>query len=722
MAFLVGIGWLTCYTATIASWKLPKELESKSILVAGYISNIPTVNSTKTVFELTTTTINHSKQKTKLKLSWHNPQSPQPSKSSPKLTPGSNWQLMVRLKRPHSTLNPGSFDNEKYSLVKGIRAIGYVVESDQNQLLSLVNRYQLLRLRATIANQITHHLRSKPLHPIIIALTTGITDKIEQTQWQIFRNTGTNHLVAISGLHLCLVASIGLVITKALWRRFKLLPLSLPTQEAGIIGGLIIALSYALIAGLSIPTQRALIALSAIGVFSLLRRFTNPWNILLWSLLAVLLLSPLSQLTASFWLSFGAVFAIAYTNHQRINLNQGYWHSFWRLQTAITLTLMPLTLLFFQQFSLTTFIANLVAVPIIGSIVTPLSLLGISCLLLYEKLGVVILHVAVDLLNLVWLYLDFISLNTAKINLHLSISEPWIIFTSLIGIVLLLAPRGLPTKYLGVCWLVPIFFPPSLTPANHQLFFTILDVGQGLASIIQTTNHSLIYDTGLKYSSGNSADSIILPYLIKKKINQLDVLIVSHGDNDHSGGAISILKETPVKKLITSAPEMFENYQPLTCHSNQSWQWDGIKFEFLSPPLNSKFNSNNNSCVLKVSNDFFTLLLPGDIEKEGERFLLANYQDQLKTTILIAPHHGSTSSSSEKIVRAFNPQFVIFATGYKNRFRLPSRKVVDRYLKNGATLLNTSETGAIKFTVDTKTGTIKYQTYRKQHRHFWHDL
>lgn len=714
--FTIGFCWALVYTYYIASWSLPADLESKKILITGYISSIPVYKSHYISFEFKTNTINNNKVSTKLRLNWYN-------NAQKKLNAGDKWQLLVRLKRPHGTANPGGFDLEKHLLVHHIRATGYVVNNELNKILNArLNagwyRCPLTKLRQHLLIKMESILRFDELAPIIIALITGSEHTITKTQWEVMRNTGTSYLVAISGLHIGLVAAIVLVAVQFLWRRSKKLPLILPAREAGIIAGLFVGFIYGAISGFSIPTQRALIMLVTFSLATLMRRNTGSWNAWLWSLFLVLIIDPLAELTIGFWLSFSAVAAIIYASGFRIYNNKlGHLARFWRMQLIVTIALLPLTLLFFQQVSLTTFVANFIAMPGVCLIVVPISLLGAICLLFSNYAGGLILYFGSKLLHLVWWWLTLVS-NFSYGSWYHPIYNSWILISASIGVILLFAPRGFPAKYFGIIWFLPLFFYAPAKPKTNEVWFTLLDVGQGLAAVVQTANHILLYDTGPKFFDNDVGATIIIPYLRIKGMTHIDTMVISHGDLDHSGGADSIIKALKVKNILTSVPDKFSH--SCMCIAGQSWNWDGVDFQVLSPPKDTQLTGNEASCVLKISQGTKSILLVGDIERAAEELLINNYATGLKSAILVAPHHGSATSSTQGLVDFVDPKYVLFPVGYKNRFHFPNRKTVIKYAEIGAILLDTAQEGAITFKFDDKSDILPPPiSYRKQKRHFW---
>jgi competence protein ComEC len=713
----LGFNWALIYAHWALHWTLPDVLEGRSVITRGYIASLPKIETHRISFDFAADNLAGQKQNIKLLLSWYNDYP-----NYPELKVGDKWQLTVRLKRPHSTINPGQFDYEAHFLQNHIRAIGYVInKADNYKISSNFYSHPVNRLRQYLQVKINEDLPNLPLTNLITALVVGDQSGISQQEWQILRATGTVHFMVIAGLHIGFVFSLLFLLTKFIWKLWPRLTLIMPATEIAALFGLFGATIYSALAGFSIPTERAL---TMIGVFLLsifLRFKIANWTALLLGLLIVITLDPLAGLSSGFWLSFAAVAFISYVLTERLAQDKK-WQKYLKLQFTLTLGLMPLTLLLFQQATLVSFLGNAIAVPWIGFIVIPLSLSGSFLLFLNHFIGHFLLEAAELALELIWYWLTWLS--TLPIaSWHHHIFNNWILISSLVGVLLLLAPLGFPGRLLGGIWLLPLLFYKPVAPESGKIWFTLLDVGQGLAAVLETKNHVLIYDTGPKYSDdSNAGTSIIMPFLKSRGITKIDTLVISHGDQDHRGGAKSILDEFHVNQILTSTPYLFLPQKAEYCKEGQTWEWDGITFSILHPSKNSSFTSNNASCVLRIAAGKNSILLTGDIEKPAEESLAKNDASHLSATIIVAPHHGSRTSSSSALITAVNPQYVLFATGYRNRFHFPHKSVVKRYLNHGAILLNTTETGAITFKFDAKSGMLSPEIYRAIHKRYWRDF
>lgn len=455
------------------------------------------------------------------------------------------------------------------------------------------------------------------------------------------------------------------------------------------------------------------------------RHFTNGYSFF-FTLLAILMIEPFVVLSASFWLSFFAVFLIFYSISNRLK-SFNKWESWCRIQITLSLGLIPLSLLFFHQISWVSFFANLIAIPLIGFIILPLSLFGSLLSLISFRLGSISLILSEHLLEFLWKILRFCS-EIPFTQYHSYLSMRWIFIASLIAVLLLLGPKGIPGRWLGFIWALPLFFFEAKGPQQGDVWIHLLDVGQGLASIVRTQHHVLIYDTGPRLTpSFDTGKLVVLPFLQTIGVKKVDLMIISHGDNDHSGGANIILHQIKVDKILSSIPEKLflkivgpEKTMDL-CKENMHWEWDGINFDILYPPPNDVYEGNNSSCVLKISNHLHSILLVGDIEKKAEDYLVRTKQNKVFSTILVVPHHGSKTSSSITFLNQVQPAYALFSTGFHNRFHFPHQIVLNRYQRLGAKIYNTAAEGAITLKLNALNKKIEVETYYEKNHRFWWD-
>ena len=704
---LLGGFWALIQATSVLNDRLSAELAGKDVTITGIIANVPEHGSHTIRFEFTPDKTADIDLPHKLRLNWYKP-------LPLTLGAGERWQLTVRLKQIHGMANPGSFDYEGWLFQHRINATGYVRNHNDNKRLDTAPSYSINALRQTLLSKLNSHLQSSPQLGLIQGLTTGIRDNISLFQWQTLRLSGTNHLLAISGLHIGLAAAIGFFSFRWLWSRRAKNLLFLPAMEAAAIAGFFAALFYAALAGFAIPTQRALIMVATVMVAVLIRRPVAPSYVLAFSLLLVLIWDPFAVLAAGFWLSFSAVAIILFTSQNRFPSPRWQWL---KIHTLIAVGLTPLLLLFFMQTSLVAPIANIIAVPFISLIIVPILLLATIMLWLYEPIGAGLLQLADSLLTLFWPILEYLA---ALPFSHWTIAQlPFYYYLAIvIGTLLLLSPSRFPAKWLGVIGLSPLLLFNSGRPEQGEFWFTLLDVGQGLAAVVQTKDHTLVFDTGPKYSdSFNAGTAIVLPFLQQQGINSIDTLIISHADNDHIGGAKPLRKHITADTLLTSMPN-HKLADALPCLAGQSWQWNEVYFTMLYPTEEDSGSENNLSCVLKVTNKAGSVLLTGDIEKQAEQQLMLRHGKALDSTILIAPHHGSKTSSSAAFIDAVQPEVVLFPVGYHNRYHFPASSITKRYQDRHIRQYNSADHGAIQFKMGTTIMSAPL-LYRQQAKTIW---
>jgi competence protein ComEC len=723
LAFIFGLTWEFVNFLFVSSWELPKNFEGQNITVAGFVTSLPEFKAGNQFgkkqivesFDFSTTEIAEVKQRTKIILNWYDP--------SAKVIAGDKWQFKVRLKRPHGIKNLGGFDFEKYLLQNKIRASGYIVSGNENIFLNDRSaKYFLMKLRQKLREKALLIFDQSSISGIIIALILGDESGIDKKQWQVFRDTGTSYLLAISGLHIGLVALAVYYLFGFIWKSFPRLVLFYPTTKAATFLGMIAAFFYGALSGFSIPTQRALIMLALFALGILQSKEIIAYRSLLLALFFVLLIDPFSPLMVGFWLSFAAVAFIIFVSSGRKSLVNSWWKKYWRMQIAVTLGLLPLSLLLFGQVSFISLFANLFALPLVCSVIVPISLIGFLILLFSETLSHFIFIVALKLMGIVFLFLEWLS-RLPFLNWHQEIFHNWILAAAVIGMLLLLVPRGFSAKWCGLIWILPLIFVKSDAPKQKEVWFTVLDVGQGLATVIQTEHHVLLYDTGPKFFNSDAGETAVLPFLQKFGIKKIDALVVSHGDDDHIGGADSILAAYKIQNIYTGTIEKFPERNAQFCTDEKSWSWDGINFKFIYPGKDSFMtgSSNYSSCVLRIDNGINSVLLTGDIGKAAEDLLVKSKMQDLPASVLVVPHHGSATSSSAEFVNAVRPFYAVVSAGYLNHFHFPTKIVVDRYLAVGSSVFNTAITGAITFKFDNKSKVLPPTLYREIDRHYWDD-
>jgi len=689
---------------------------------------------------------------------------------------GERWQFTIRLKQPHGSSNPHGFDFEVWALENELRATGYVHNKGNNLRLETQADglgYRIETWREAVRDKFNATLGDAPYAGVLSALAVGDQDSIPASQWQVFTRTGVNHLMSISGLHITMLASLGFAVTYWLWRRSTHLTLRLPARKAAALVALLVAFGYALLSGFGVPAQRTVYMVGAVATALWLNRNFSLGQILSIALLGVLIPDPWAVLSPGFWLSFGAVALILYVSAYRLGTQHGQHDGkgllsysrrvlgeYLTVQWAMTIGLTPMLLALFRQVSLVSPIANALAIPLVSLIVVPLALLGAALPLDAP------LWLAHGVMSGVMSFLEWLSAMRQAVWIQHA-PPPWSIAAGMLGVLLILLPRGFPARWLGFLMLLPMFLNRPEPPAQGTVHLIVFDVGQGLAVAAQTRNHALLYDTGPDFSGdSDSGNRILIPTMRALGISQLDGLVLSHDDIDHTGGAASVMQSMPigwvasslpVDRLATVRPEhdgtashstkpasgqvagYVEAHPPFdmlranglmtelakqqtrSCHDGDNWEWDGIRFEFLHPAAgeiaSGKVRDNDLGCVLRISAGDRHILLTADIEKNTERRLLGEHADKLAADLLVVPHHGSKSSSTEEFVAAIQPDYAVFTVGYRNRFGHPKQEVVQRYADSGAELLRSDEDGAILVEMNGQGLTV--ERYRKTHRRYW---
>ncbi len=720
-----GFFWAAAFAHYRLADALPPEWEGRDIEIAGVVASLPQPyeRSVRFEFDVERVLTAGATVPRHVSLSWWGSAARDGMPATlPDLHPGERWQLTVRLKRPYGMANPHGFDYEAWLLERGIRATGYVrPRSGSRRLEERVGHphYWVERARDRLRDRIQRALPEQPYAGVLAALAIGDQRAIPPEQWQVYTRTGVNHLMSISGLHVTMVSGLVLALAYWLWRRSARLTLWLPARKAAVLFGFAAALLYTLLAGFAVPAQRTLYMLAVMAWALWAGRMSSASVVLALALLMVVLLDPWAVQAPGFWLSFGAVAVILFVTVNRVA--PPHWFKAWaRVQWAVTLGLVPPLLAMFQQVSIVSPLANAVAIPVVSLVVVPLTLAGM--LLPFDFVLLAAHHI------MAWCSTLLEWMSEAPETVWQQHAPPaWTVLVSTLGAAWLLLPRGFPARWLGVIGFLPLFLvlPPRM--AEGMLKLTVLDVGQGLAAVVQTRNHALLYDTGPAFGLGaDTGNRVIVPYLRAAGVQRLDAMIVSHDNADHSGGALSVLQALPVDALFTSLHDMdplpLQAMAAFRCFAGQHWEWDGVRFEMLHPGRESydavRIKDNDRSCVLKIVAATGSILLPGDIQSKAEFDLLSTQRGTLAATVLVAPHHGSRTSSTPDWVREINPQSVIFPVGYRNRFGHPHEEVVDRYRGQGGRMFRTDRDGAVTVVFDA-TGVIGIEPYRSRYRRYW---
>lgn len=667
LAFLFGIGFSAFRVHLDNHHHYPRADEQQWVTVRGVVSSLPYRDSFGAHFTLS---VNQSPMQGKLLL----------IARAGEFRAGEGVQCKVRLNRVHGTENPGGMDSEAMAFANHLIANGAASDCQPTG-------EQRFSLRGWMADRLRPCLPHTKKAAWLMALLLGERVNMDPQDWVVLRNTGTNHLMAIGGLHLGMLALWVSVLVGWLWR---------PHPVVQAVASVLVCFIYACLSGFSIPTERAFVMLCVFVMALVLRRKCLAWQPLGLALGLVLLMNPAMVLLQGFWFSFLAIAWIGVAQQGRPYLPRSRIRQAQRLQTFITLGLLPLSLYFFQSYEGLSLLANAIAIPWLGVFILPFCLLALLFVPWFPWMAAHCLQVAGFALDGLWTVLSTLS-HWPLLTLHVAAPSLLAVVVGSLGILILLLPRSLPGKPLAWLCVLPMVMTHSYALPRSHYSVAVLDVGQGLSLVVRTRNHVLVYDAGGRLTpASDEGERVVLPYLASQGITRLDTLVVSHGDNDHAGGASALIRVLPIQHFLTSVPQQFPKASAEPCVAGMAWQWDGVHFAMLAPKSDT-LQGNNASCVLMIDNGRVRTLLPGDSEADAENALLASQGARLSADLLIAPHHGSDTSSTPAFRAAVHPAVVVYSTGYHNHYHLPSASVVTAYAKQGAQAFNTVNEGALMF-------------------------
>ena len=704
-----------------------------------------------------------------------------PEQKTPEVRPGQQWRAALIFKRPRSALNPHGFDYEAHLLSRNIRAIGRV---RGRPVLLREDAFHSMPVMVSLARQnlrsaMRRHVGEMTYGAVLIALAIGDQDSVKTEHWNIFNKTGITHLVSISGSHVTMLAAFGGLSMLWLWKRMRwrdrALGEHIPAKIMAGCAALCVAWFYCLLAGWGVPARRTFFMLLVSGLAMMARLPINASSVLCLAAAVVTVIDPWSPVSSGFWLSFGAVAILFFVGSQAesvqaesVSLPSRVWQILKesaRLQWLITLAMLPALAFLFQQVSISSPLANAVAIPVVTFIVTPFALLTalISCvpgMSTIANMTAWIAHVAFDgcMIPVSWLaHASWSSFAVAAMPL-------WSLVLSILGICWALQPPGVPLRWVGWTLLVPaLSWQPKQMPYGGW-WLSALDVGQGSAILLQTRHHALLFDTGPKVGTSDTGQRVVIPVMRALGVRKLDALVVSHSDIDHAGGLHGLLNEVSVKQVFSSfnveswlskirqnASTVAPRFQPnamFSCVAGYVWEWDGVRFSFLHPQdetsdrfknqsptqQKKKVRTNTQSCVLHIHGNHHSALLTGDIgiKQEGEimqRFntslamttdlTLKNNASRSFADVVLVGHHGSLTSSSESFVRFSGASHAIAQAGYLNRFSHPAQEVQQRWLNARARFWRTDLHGAI--TVQSSLKGLKVQSESLSRKRYWHE-
>ena len=724
--------WAGLYFQFSVNLKLDNRFDNQVVMLSGVIVDIPKIKARSVQFLVKPDFIEGYSQRlpNKIRLSWY--------RSNQLPLVGQRWQFRAKLRRPNGFHNPAGFDYERWLLVKGIGATGYIKKSSGNLLLDQPAWWNINQLRSKVAQSIDQKCEACDNWGLIKALTIGYRGDIRLSQKKILKDSGTAHLLAISGLHIGLISGLFYLLGRWLWRiyffryRFNRL-------EFSAVLSFTAGLSYAALAGFSIPTVRALIMLGVIFFALKYRLSNNLLNTIATAVVLILIIDPLAVGSTSLWLSIGALLIIGLAQYllnnqqldkhhnEEINEQKSWLVKLLLVQGVFTLMFIPLGIVLFGQVNIAGFLANVIAIPAVSFVLLPLALFASFCASVNLPYTEWILIVCDRGLTFLMGYLEWL-LESGLAAIDIGYIPMPLLILSLVGLAILIMPRGIPSKKLALMLVLlsVVWQPEKLEYGSYEM--AVLDVGMGTSVIVRTKHHSMIYDFGPGNNHGFSAGSwVVKPYLKRHNIQAPDLMVISHVDQDHSGGFYTFRSNFDSATLISGTPRQlrkrFNLDQPVQpCHEVSPWRWDGVDFQFLAfpkkgPTIALMDDTNNRSCVLKIQGKH-SVLLTGDIEAERENWLVSVDPKYLKSDLLVAPHHGSSSSSTADFINKVLPEAVIFTVGNNNRWNFPKPEVISRYKATQSDIYRTDKHGAVTFYSGSNNFLIESERIR--HPRFWH--
>ncbi|AMM23276.1 DNA internalization-related competence protein ComEC/Rec2 [Variovorax sp. PAMC 28711] len=743
MGLCIGAGSAGWRAAVYAQDTLTPALEGRDVQVVGVVAQMPQRGEGGTRFRLDVTSARWADRSTeplpamppRIALGWYaantglwGRSADESGRAEPVAAPGplhagERWRMTVRLKAPHGNLNPHGHDYELWAWEQGVQATGYVRNGAGDAAPERVADtwlHPVERARESVRDAVFERVADRKLAGVIAALVTGDQNAIDRADWDVFRATGVAHLMSISGLHITMFAWLAALAVGTLWRRSVRLMLRWPAPHAALAGGVLLAALYALFSGWGVPSQRTVWMLAVVALLRLSGR-RWPWpHVWLLVCAMVVMIDPWALMQAGFWLSFVAVGVLFATDSGAPRAGRtgavARLLQMFREQWVVTLALTPLGVLLFQQVSAVGLVANAVAIPWVTLVVTPLAMLGVAVPALWQLAAYAVQGLA---LCLQWLAgLPFATLSMPAPPL-------WMAVCGVAGGVLLAMRLPGSLRTLGLPLLLPVLLWQTPRPPVGEFELLAADIGQGNAVLVRTARHSLLYDTGPRYNLESDAGHRVLGPLLRAMGERLDTVVLSHRDSDHTGGAQTVLTMQPQAVLLSSieATHPLQALRPgdlsTRCEAGQHWHWDGVDFEILHPlaaDYATATKPNAVSCVLRIANGRATALLVGDIEREQEAALVARGPG-LQADVLLAPHHGSKTSSSAAFLNAVKPRIAIAQVGYRNRFGHPADEVLQRYRERDIRVFDSPHCGAFRWSSAVPEQVI---CQREEGRRYWH--
>ncbi len=687
--FIAGFAWTVVRADGWLDARLPAEWHGRDFVVSGVVRDLPRIEARGTRFEFGVDAAELDGRRIgfsgPVRLTWY--------EDAPTLAPCSRWTLRVRLRPPRGLVNPGFGDSERNAAQQGRVAVGYVRVAPTNRLTAPPRAACIDGWRSAITQTVAREVDDATLGPLLRALAVGDQSAIAQRDWDVLRATGIGHLIAISGLHVSLFAAFGAWLARRAWKVFPRLVLRVPGPLLEAPVALACATAYGLLAGMGLPTVRTLVMIAVVLAARFLRRATRMVQSLGLAALAIIAWDPLAVLAAGFWLSFVGV-AILLATTTPVGDERPRWRDMPRVQWRLSLLLLPLTVWFFGQASLVGPLANLFAVPWISFVVVPVTVAAAVLVEPLPWLGVPLLHLAEALLRPLWQLMEWFAAQPPAQH-WFAAAPAWSFVLATIGVAVGLLPRGVPLRACAVLLALPMLLPARAPLAAGEFEVWMLDVGQGLSVLVRTREHALLYDAGAQFAGGfDAGEAVVVPALRALGVDTLDRLVVSHGDNDHAGGALAVHKAHPYASVLAGEPERLD-FPARACVAGDAWRWDGVDLRVLWPAAGSAASGNDRSCVLAIRGDHGSLVLTGDISARIEPMVAAALGGSTRPLLASVAHHGSATASSAHWLDAVAPDAAWVSAGHRNRFGHPHADVVERHRARGITLAGTAESGCL---------------------------
>jgi competence protein ComEC len=713
---LLGFTWAAWQGKAAMDARLPNAWEDQDFNVVGRIDGLAQTRADATSFLFQIEQTKRDRQtlpwRGLARVSWY-------GAPAAELEPCSRWQLSLRLRRPRGMINPGGSDGERNALARGVVAVGYVRDDQSNQRQA-ITPWCIDRVRASLASDIQTRVSDTHDAALLRAFTVGDIRGLDTHDWDVARANGISHLIAISGFHVGVVAVFGVWLCHVLYWLWPPLALRYPRAQAQAVFALMLAFAYAGLAGFGMPTVRTVLMIAAVALARCCRRAAGAGHALALALIAILVIDPLAVLEAGFWLSFVGVGFLIFCLEAQGHGIRAFLRELTLGQLVMTIALLPLTLWFFGEASLVGALSNLIAVPFVSFVIVPCALIGVLLLLICPPLATPVLQLAGWLTHAQWWLLEQTA-TWPGAHWFLPSVQPWALMLATLGAAWLFMPRGVPLRALGVLLFLPMLWPVRHEPVAGAFQAWVLDVGQGLSVVVRTQSHALVYDAGARYPSEfDLGEAVVIPSLYALGIDRLDMLMISHADNDHAGGAPAVAAAFPTASRYAGEPERM-HLAMAQCVAGQHWEWDGVHFRVLSPNGTGQAPSDNDrSCVLLVEGRGGRMLLTGDIASDIEPRVAAALGPG-PSPVLQVPHHGSSSSSSPGFIAAIKPELAVVSAGWLNRFGHPRPDVLQRYAQAGVPVFNTALDGAVQIDFPADTAAYVAVRWRLQERRYWRE-